>query len=60
MCPKTTPCNNVLKKIKSPVFELDGSLDVPELAKQMNEVLKQYEASNLHKMRLLKQGEHNY
>lgn len=52
--------DNVLKKIKSPVFELDGSLDVPELAKQMNEVLKQYEASKINKMRMLKQSEHTY
>ena len=34
--------DNVLKKIKSPVFQLDGSLDVPELAKQMYFELRRY------------------
>lgn len=52
--------DNVLKQIKSPIFELDGSLDVPELAKQMKEVLKQYDASKFNKMRMLKQGEYVY
>ena len=34
--------DSVLKKIKSPVFRLDGSLDVPELAKQMYFELRRY------------------
>lgn len=34
--------DSILKKIKSPVFRLDGSLDVPELAKQMYFELRRY------------------
>lgn len=34
--------NSVLQKIKSPIFKLDGSLEVPELAKQMYLELQRY------------------
>ncbi len=34
--------DSIMKKIKSPVFHLDGSLDVPKLAKQMYYELNRY------------------
>ena len=37
--------DSVMKKIKSPVFYLDGSLEVPDLAKQMYLELKRYDNS---------------